>query len=284
MPIKLSKLFKVFIVITILLLAIGFAFGKPDQEPIENYFLGSKNRQEDRVEDPQHSRRVEDLIQKEAPKLAGRWAIAVKNLSTGKTYLYKQNEIFAAASLYKLAVMWATFAALEEDRLSGNNIFTGDKKALDEKLKSMITVSDNDSATLLAEQLGWQNIDALMEKEGLGGLNLIEKDAPSTTAEAVLSLLERIYNNTAVSQEASKKMQDLLFGQKINDRIPRYLPEGTKVGHKTGELGSVKHDAGIVLGQKSHYIFVFLSETPAPGDAAETIASFSKKIFDGLEK
>ena len=78
-------------------------------------------------------------------------------------------------------------------------------------------------------------------------------------------------------------MQNLLFGQKINDRIPKYLKKEVKVGHKTGELDALRHDAGIIIGQRGEYIFVFLSQTNVPADATETIALLSKKLLDALE-
>ena len=56
------------------------------------------------------------------------------------------------------------------------------------------------------------------------------------------------------------------------------------MGHKTADLGGIEHDAGIVLGKNSHYIFVFLSDTEMPEDAGENIARLSRQIFDVLEK
>ena len=126
-----------------------------------------------------------------------------------------------------------------------------------------------------------QLYDKLMEAENLSNLDIT--DPPTITAQAATDLLERIYKSQAVSTGASIEMKNLLLSQSINDRIPKYLPKGTKVAHKTGELEWVKHDVGIVYGKKSDYIFVFLSETNSPKDAAETIANLSRKIFDELE-
>ena len=79
-------------------------------------------------------------------------------------------------------------------------------------------------------------------------------------------------------------MINLLLAQKVNDRIPKYLPANIKVANKTGELEGLRHDAGIVYGKKGDYIFVFLTDTPNPPDATETIATISKQIFEELEK
>lgn len=263
--IALPLLFLLLLILALILASVGH-----QNQPYQ-FFTGSQNleRQQDRKQNP----RLERIISHDIPKLQGNWAVVIRDLKTGKNYTYNENEVIPAASLYKLAVMWAAFAATQNGQLT-----RGD---LEPQLTSMITYSDNDSAIFLAEKFGWNNISALMQKEGLTGIDLA--DPPQVTAQSILDLLERIYTNTAVSQAASKQMKELLFAQEVNDRIPKYLPEDVKVGHKTGELDNLRHDAGIVLGKKSHYIFVFLSETASPTDAAETIANLSKQIFDALE-
>src|SRR3990167_3302356 len=143
----------------------------------------------------------------------------------------------------------------------------------------MITISDNYSAILLAQKLGWRETDLLMENEGFGEIDLVSGDGPTVSARSIGALLEKIYSNKAVSADASVQMKELLFGQRVNDRIPKYLPSFAKVGHKTGELDQIRHDAGIIYGKNSNYIFVFLSETTQPLDASETIAKLSADIF-----
>ena len=79
-------------------------------------------------------------------------------------------------------------------------------------------------------------------------------------------------------------MISLLLAQKVNDRISKYLPADIKIAHKTGELETIRNDAGIVFGKKGDYIFVFLSDTANPLNATEQIATLSKQIFEELEK
>lgn len=283
LQIKLAKgmpnFLKVLLATSILLLAAVYFWSIDNQTQPTPFFLGSKNNPPAQNE-PQN--KIYQIESPELTNLPGRWAIAIKNLKTSQTYLLNADQKFPAASLYKLAVMWATFDAIEKDQMRldqpiGNT-------TIQDALLDMITVSGNETTILLAETLGWTNIDSLMEKEGIPDIDLISAESPYISAQATLDLLERIYRNTAVNAKASESMKELLFAQKINDRIPKYLPPTVEVGHKTGEIDNFRHDAGIVLGEKSHYIFVFLSETPAPEDASETIAILSQKIFDALEQ
>lgn len=266
--VKLSLLFALLIILALELANLGA------ENPIPREIVtGARNLQKQK--EPKTNQKVREIFKADIPKLQGLWAVVVKNLKTGDVYHYNQTAVFPSASLYKLAVMWAVFDALERGQLEMD-------ETISRELDVMITISDNDSAIALAQRLGWTNITQLMQKEGLGGFNLSQED-PAVTARSVVDLLSRIYAKTAVSQSSSQSMQELLFAQKINDRIPKYLPKSTKVGHKTGEIDNFRHDAGIVFGQKSHYIFVFLTETSNPAEATENIAKLSRKIYDALE-
>ena len=291
------------IIILLFISLILTSLGK-QKTTFDQFFFGSQNLP--KLFPPRDE--ISPLIEKEVANLPGHWSITIKDLKTGQAYSYKETELFPSASLYKLSVMWATLDAIEKNQLQKDQVLSGQKTELDqtlegvknnqsldtseeetisysvdEALRLMITISDNYSAILLGEKLGWTNIDQLMEKERLSSFDL-ESGSPKTTAQATQDLLERIYRGSAVSRKVSEEMKTLLFAQKINDRISKYLSDDIKVGHKTGELGDLRHDAGIILGKKSHYIFVFLSETPAPEEATETIAKLSKKIFDALEQ
>jgi beta-lactamase class A len=48
-------------------------------------------------------------------------------------------------------------------------------------------------------------------------------------------------------------MLEILLKQQLNDRLPRFLPAGTKVAHKTGTFSGVRNDTGIIYaGEQSH--------------------------------
>ena len=251
--------------------------------------------------------RVETAI-KSAQNLPGKYGIFVKDLKTQNTYELNSAQVFDAASVYKLAVMYMTFDQIHKNVLSKNQILSLsqselDKIILDEKdsgtasnsqatisysvqeaLRLMITISDNNAALLLSEKLGWTNIDKFMETEGFSEINLVGTNSPNVTARSIGALLGKIYKKEAVSKKFSEEMISLLINQKVNDRIPKYLPADIKIAHKTGELETIRNDAGIVFGKKGDYIFVFLTDTKNPPDASETIATLSKQIFKELEK
>jgi transcriptional antiterminator NusG len=81
-----------------------------------------------------------------------------------------------------------------------------------------------------------------------------------TTARDMAYLLEELYYKKFLNKDVSEKSLELLGQQKINDRIPRKLPRGTFVVHKTGLEKYVCHDAGIVYTNKGNFLICVLTK------------------------
>lgn len=232
---------------------------------------------------PSPNTNIQHLLETEVSKFPGTYNIYIKDLKTGQSYTLNSQEKIPSASIYKLTVMYKSYDALEKGELKREQNLKTDL-TVQQALNLMITISDNESALLLAEKLGWANINNYLKDTGIDGFNLMVKDYPTTTAKATADLLEKIYKQEAVNPKSSEEMMNLLLKQTRNDRIPLNLPRNIEVAHKTGELDNFRHDAGIVFGLKSDYIFVFLTETPKPEDSYVNIAQLSKKLFEELEK
>ena len=69
----------------------------------------------------------------------------------------------------------------------------------------------------------------------------------------MLHMLELIYKGQWVSRKACDGMLSILKACQTNRRIPRLLPVGTVVAHKTGTLDRLAVDAGIVYTPKGDY-------------------------------
>ena len=313
-PIKIPKiqtaslvyLFALFVFLAILSLTLFNI--KTSETPSEPPPPAVQVSQAPKVTKETKNPKVEALV-KSARSQPGKWAIYVKDLKNQNTYELNSAQVFGAASVYKLAVMYAAYDAIESGKLKKTDVLSSTKTSLDQKISGiqnqispppaqadnisytveralnlMITISDNYSALLLAEKLGWSNMDKLMESQGFSEINLVGTNSPNVTARSTAALLEKIYKKEAVTKNYSEEMINLLLGQKVNDRIPKYLPQDVKVAHKTGELETIRNDAGIVFGKKGDYIFVFLTDTKNPLDAAENIATLSKEIFEELDR
>lgn len=245
---------------------------------------------------------LQKLVEQGVKGREGTYGIYIKNLLDNKGTAINAQQQFQSASLYKLWLMAAAFQMIkdgklqEEETISSNRFDLYQKLNLEaeesfkeehlqmtagEAIEQMIIVSDNDAAYLLTSRVGIDEIDNFLKKYGLKNSSIAQP--PVTTAQDIASLFEKLYKGEIIDRDASDKMLELLKHQRLNDRIPKNLPENVKVAHKTGEIDTFKHDAGIVFGKKP-YILVVLTDTKNPQEAADWTADFSKTIYEYFEK
>jgi beta-lactamase class A len=121
---------------------------------------------------------------------------------------------------------------------------------------------------LLIDRLGARNIQAAATALGAPGMHVVRgvEDSKAfekglnntTTARALLTLMEKIAKGQAVDEAASSEMVAILKRQKFNDRIPAGLPPGIPVAHKTGEITKIQHDAAIVYAERPFALVVLV--------------------------
>lgn len=229
----------------------------------------------------------------------GEYAVFYKDLKTGEEYTLHAQKEFQAASLYKLWIMGETFRQIDAGKIKKEDILkesvenlnkkfniaseSAEKKegdvelSVEDALERMITVSDNYAALLLSAKIRLSNVTDFLDTYGLthSGIGV----PPKTTASDTGNFFEKLYNGEIVGQMYSKEMLAILQRQRLNDRLPKYLPDAIFVAHKTGELGVFKHDGGIVYAPTGPYVLVVFSKSDNPAYAAETIAILSREIY-----
>ena len=86
-----------------------------------------------------------------------------------------------------------------------------------------------------------------------------------SSANAMNGLLEKM-SGDLFPEDIRAVAFDILHKQQFNVRLSRFLPLGVKVAHKTGTIGGIRNDCGIItLGADSHVIaslFVEWDEAP----------------------
>ena len=71
-------------------------------------------------------------------------------------------------------------------------------------------------------------------------------------------------------------MIKLMAQQRVNDRIPRLLPPGAVVAHKTGNLPGVVNDVGIVYGPSGPFVVAVLFDRASDeAEAARAVADIA---------
>lgn len=222
----------------------------------------------------------------------GNWQIYVKDLK-------KEGELSigsgsaTSASLIKTFVMAAVYDQIAEGTLEETD-------ELNQLLKMMITVSDNEAYNELVRRLGsgdfaagCQAVNQYLQEQGYGetGAHHTLHPAPTasqgdglsnvTSAAECGRLLEQIYYGNCVSEEASVKMLKLLCGQQTDWKIPAGIPEQIQVANKTGETDACQHDIAIVYGPSTTYILCVMSyDLPGEDAGISGIQAISAQVYD----
>jgi len=232
----------------------------------------------------------------------GKYSVTVEDLKNGKKESLYGNKIFEVGSLYKLWVMGETFRQIQEGTLSEDETLSEDIDVLNkdfsidpesaeltdgtitltvrDALKQMIDISHNYAALLLTKKIKLSNVAGFLEANGLRASHV--GSTPTSTSDDLALFLKKLYRGELANKQYTQEMLDLLKAQTLNDKLPKYLPEGIIIAHKTGEINYLSHDAGIVYAPNGDYVIVVLSETDYPPGAGERVAQISKSVFDYL--
>lgn len=248
-------------------------------------------------------------VRQRARNFGGRSGYVIKDLTSGRVAFSHAEEGFPSASLIKFPILCAAFQAAHEGKISLSTPVTlqrADKRGGSGVLKTvsagavytnrellelMIVHSDNTAAELLIRQLGYDYLRQTFTKLGLKdteihpeGFRLTSRPVEEdniTSPRDMAFLLEKMYQRELVSKEASDEMLDILKHQKLRDRLPRFLPNGWEIAHKTGLLRKACHDVGIVFSPKGDYmICVLTAHDKTYKNAKGFIASVARITYD----
>jgi beta-lactamase class A len=253
-------------------------------------------------------------------------AVAAYDFEHHTTWSLHPHRWFHAASTIKVPVLLAVYEAIEQrrfepaSRVHVRNRFLGvvdsrpfrvspesDANAdvhaaigrmltVHELAEHMIVTSSNLATNLLLDLVGIEAARGALGRLHLGGIDLqrgVEDEVAweaginnRVTAAGLCDALRLIEEGKAVSAEASKAMLDILHQQRFRSGIPAGLPEDARVAHKTGEISTVAHDAGIVyLDGRDAYVVVILTEwAPEVNGRQETIARISRAVYEYMTR
>lgn len=260
----------------------------------------------------------------EAKAGAAALAVAIADLETGAEFLYHSDRWFHAASTIKVAILVGVFGAifrgelLPQSRVHVRNRFlsafdgspyrvrldrdanpdvhreVGRTLRVSELAEAMITTSSNLATNLLLDLVGLDVLQRTIDGFGLDGIDLrrgVEDEKAfqhginnRITANGLVGLLRLIGEERAFSPALSRQMVDVLLGQQFNSGIPAGLPRGAKVAHKTGEISTIAHDAGLIfLPDRRPYALAILTEWEASATGrSATIAAASYLAYAAL--
>jgi beta-lactamase class A len=237
---------------------------------------------------------------------AGTHGVMVFDPYSGDTASLNADRRFVAASLSKLYALLTLYRAASQGELSLDDEITmrysdvwaygtgvlykhpnkypvGYTMTLRECAKVMIKESDNTAELMLNRYLEEERIEAELHRIGATSTRYWHP-INTTTPNDVLLVLKKIADPYYTSPQLSAEMLEVMTNTAFEDRLPRPLPEETRVAHKIGSYESTFSDAGIVFPEKSggtgreYYIVVF-SEGAPQEEARETIQDISLATY-----
>jgi beta-lactamase class A len=246
-------------------------------------------------------------------------AVAFRTLDGRTQWLRRADEPFHAASTVKLAVLIELYhqvrlhkATLDETLVVRNDFKSlvdgsrfslspdddseaqlyqavGERRTLAQLSELMITVSSNLAANLLIDRLGVDNIRASMHSLGADAMNVRRglEDTKAfqqglnntTTANALLKIMDAIARGHAVDAAASRQMAEVLSRQTDNDEIPAGLPAGLRIAHKTGQITKIQHDAAIVYARRPFVLVILTRGIEDPQKSAALMAQIAHQLY-----
>ena len=159
------------------------------------------------------------------------------------------------------------------DKVGGAGVLcgyaNGSVLTLDTVLRLMITESDNTATNLIIDLLGMDDINAYIQRNGYGDTVLARKMMDFAAANAgrenytsvqdLGNFFMRLYRHECVGYEQDEIMLSYLKGQTDRECFPAALP-GAVIAHKTGELGGLYDDGGIVYMNNRTMVLVIMTE------------------------
>jgi beta-lactamase class A len=164
-----------------------------------------------------------------------------------------------------------------------------------------IVRSGNLATNLLLDAVGVNAVQTLLADLGCHGTVVTRGIEDARARDAGLQnlvsaadlalLLQTLWADAATDSPArvlapasAQEVLDVLAAQQIADALPRRLPPGTRVAHKSGWVDGIDHDAGIVFHPDAGpYVFAMCTTSAlSRDDAAEVVATAARAAWDDV--
>ena len=215
------------------------------------------------------------------------------------------NMSFPAASTIKIPILIAFFQDVDAGKIPLDEILTLEKEmivggsgnmqyqapggkytALDLATK-MITISDNTATNMLVAKLGGQ--EALNGRFRSWGLTttMIRSPLPdlqgtnTTSARELVNLISMVNQGNVVTMRSRDLMLNIMSRTERDNLLPAGLGKGANAYHKTGDIGTMLADAGLIdVPTGKRYIAAIMVQRPNNDPrAAKLISSISSSAY-----
>ena len=240
--------------------------------------------------------------------------IFIYDYHTGKTVDINKDEIFPAASIIKIPVLLDFFNRNKDLEKEGFEPISLDKKltfteahrtegsgnlqfksadvdySIDYLAKIMIRKSDNSATNMLIEEVGGINqLNAAIRHWGFSKTQVTSwlpdlKGTNTTTPYDIATMLYNIDNQKFLPIQSAANIKEYMSHVENRTLIKSQLPENAILMHKTGDIGKMLGDAGVIYSPSGKkYIMVIMVKRPHNDyGARDLIQKVSKTVYNSL--
>ena len=266
--------------------------------------------------------KLQDRIGEVDVHLDGVMGVAIRDLTSGDTFLLHGDDVFPQASSIKITVLAELYEQEQRGRRGEQGVarlgdlYTvrsedlvpdsfimlgltpGVTRVTNRDLATMmVAVSDNSATNVLIDHIGMPNVERMLASGGLKNTHLRRKmmDLEAarqgreniSTPREMMTLLEAIYRNKLFDKELTADFFKVLSTPK-DSSIPKLLPPGLTIANKPGELEAVRNDSGIIFVPNRPFVLcvmtTYLHDESAGQRAISEIALAAYQYFDRLGK
>ncbi len=251
--------------------------------------------------------KIQDLAAAQADLVPGMFFY---NPDTGAYLDLAGDKSFPAASTIKLPVLIALFqdidagkARLDEQLIMRKDLIATESGAMQyqppgtkystlETAENMITVSDNTATNMLIDRLG--GAAALNQRFKTWGLtatvihNLLPdlQGTNTISPKDLASLMFKISQGDLLTPHSRDRVLNILRRTVTDTLLPQGLGKGATIAHKTGDIGSVVGDAGLIeMPNGQRYVATIMVKRPHNDPRAqELIRQISRVTYQALSQ
>ena len=231
------------------------------------------------------------------------------DLDNGKYVNLAGNISISAASLIKIPVAVAFFKDVDAGKIkldeklpmgkdviangSGDMQYQQGQKSFTalETVTKMITISDNTATNMLIKRMGGKAVlDQRFQDWGLTYTkihNLLPdlEGTNTTSSQDLATILLKVHQGELISLKSRDRLLGIMQETKTRTLLPPGLEPGAIISHKTGDIGTVLGDAGIIdMPSGKRYIEVIIAKRPYNDIAARTlIQDMSRATYQHLK-
>ncbi|WP_164920982.1 serine hydrolase [Thermosynechococcus vestitus] len=250
---------------------------------------------------------IQQLVSRQPNLTAGLYFF---NLDSGASLNVGGDQVFPAASTIKFPILVAFFKAVDEGRVTLQERLTmrpdliapeagtlqyqkpNSQYAALEVAELMITISDNTATNMIIDRLGGAaELNQQFQEWGLEN-TVINNPLPdmkgtnTTSPRDLATLMLKIGQGEILSPRSRDRLLDIMRRTVTNTLLPAGLGKGATIAHKTGDIGIVVGDAGMVdMPNGQRYVAAMMVKRPYNDPrGSELIRQVSRMVYQAFEK